>query len=247
MKSLRAQQLVQADQADAHLRGAAGCDVGVVGDDVHAEGGQPLRDQHADPAEADDADGLLVELDAGVLAALPLALPAAPRWPAAMLRAAASSSPTASSAALTMLDCGALTTMTPAWVAALTSTLSRPTPARATTLSRRAAASASASTLVALRTRIASTSAMAGSSAARSAPSHVPDLEVRPERVDGRRATAPRRSRTTGLRHGVLTGCRSRGRSLVGGVRRVERRATTGAGVSRTPASELTPCRAASD
>ena len=29
---------------------------------------QPLRDEHADPAEADDADGLLVELDAGVLA-----------------------------------------------------------------------------------------------------------------------------------------------------------------------------------
>ena len=69
-----------------------------------------------------------------------------------------------------MLEVGALTTITPAWVAALTSTLSRPTPARATTLSRLAAASASASTLVAERTRIASTSAMAGSSSARSAP-----------------------------------------------------------------------------
>ena len=45
----------------------AGGDVGVVGDDVHAERGQPLRDQHADAAEADDADGLLVQLDAGVL------------------------------------------------------------------------------------------------------------------------------------------------------------------------------------
>jgi hypothetical protein len=53
-----------------------------------------------------------------------------------MCRAAASSSPTASSAALTMLDVGALTTITPAWVAALTSTLSRPTPARAMTRSR---------------------------------------------------------------------------------------------------------------
>ena len=50
----------------------------------------------------------------------------------AMLRAQAMSRPTASSAALTMLDCGALTTMTPAWVAAGTSTLSSPTPARAT-------------------------------------------------------------------------------------------------------------------
>ena len=88
-------------------------------------------------------------------------------------RAAASISATASSAAETMLEVGALTTMTPAWVAALTSTLSRPTPARATTLSRVAAASASASTLVAERTRIASTSAMAGSSSARSAPLQV--------------------------------------------------------------------------
>ena len=69
-----------------------------------------------------------------------------------------------------MLEVGALTTITPDWVAALTSTLSSPTPARATTLSRPAAASASASTLVAERTRIASTSAIAGSSSARSAP-----------------------------------------------------------------------------
>ena len=57
------------------------------------------------------------------------------RCAGAMLRALASSSATASSAALTMLEVGALTTMTPACVAALTSTLSRPTPARATTLS----------------------------------------------------------------------------------------------------------------
>src|SRR6266545_3066298 len=88
-------------------------------------------------------------------------------------RAAASSSATASSAALTMFEVGALTTITPAWVAALTSTLSRPTPARATTFRRRAAASASASTLVAERTRMASTSAIASSSCARSAPSVV--------------------------------------------------------------------------
>ena len=70
-----------------------------------------------------------------------------------------------------MLDCGAFTTITPAWVAALTSTLSRPTPARATTLSRRAAADASASTVVALRTRSASASTTAASSAGRSVPS----------------------------------------------------------------------------
>ena len=55
----------------------------------------------------------------------------------AMCRAAASISATASSAALTMLEVGALTTITPFWVAARTSTLSRPTPARATTLQPR--------------------------------------------------------------------------------------------------------------
>ena len=92
---------------------------------------------------------------------------------------------TASSAALTMLEVGALTTMTPAWVAAFTSTLSRPTPARATTLSRLAAASASASTLVARadqdrvdvgdrREQLGAVGAVAGA-----------DLEVRAERLDG--------------------------------------------------------------
>ena len=65
-------QLLEADHPHAHLGGATGLDVGVVGDHVHAEGGQPLGDEHADAAEADDADGLLVELDAGVAAALPL-------------------------------------------------------------------------------------------------------------------------------------------------------------------------------
>ena len=86
------------------------------------------------------------------------------------LRAAASISATASSAAETMLDVGALTTITPDWVAARTSTLSSPTPARATTLSRVATASASASTVVALRTSSASASGSAASSSARSAP-----------------------------------------------------------------------------
>ena len=84
-----------------------------------------------------------------------------------------------------MLEVGALTTITPCWVAALTSTLSRPTPARATTLSRVAAASASASTLVALRTRIASTSAIAAQQLGPVGAVAVADLEVRPERLDG--------------------------------------------------------------
>ena len=57
-----------------------------------------------------------------------------------MCRAVASSRAIACSAAETMFDVGALTTITPRAVAAGTSTLSRPTPARATTLSRVAAA-----------------------------------------------------------------------------------------------------------
>ena len=58
----------------------------------------------------------------------------------AVLRATASSRATACSAAETMLEVGALTTMTPRAVAADTSTLSSPTPARATTRSAGAAA-----------------------------------------------------------------------------------------------------------
>src|SRR3954470_18823280 len=90
---------------------------------------------------------------------------------AGMCRAAASSRATACSAALTMFDVGALTTITPRSVAAATSTLSRPMPARATTWRLGAAASASASIRVALRIITAAASASAGSSAARSAPS----------------------------------------------------------------------------
>ena len=59
-----AQQLVQGHQPHAELGGAAGLDVGVVGDQGDAEGRQPLGDQDADPAQADDADGLLGDLDA---------------------------------------------------------------------------------------------------------------------------------------------------------------------------------------
>ena len=90
---------------------------------------------------------------------------------AGMCRAVASSRAIACSAAETMFDVGALTTITPRAVAAGTSTLSRPTPARATTFSRVVAASASASTLVADRTSSASASASAPSRAGRSVPS----------------------------------------------------------------------------
>ena len=57
-------------------------------------------------------------------------------WAWGMLRAWASSSAMACSATERMLEVGALTTMTPRAVAAATSTLSRPTPARPTTCER---------------------------------------------------------------------------------------------------------------
>ena len=84
-----------------------------------------------------------------------------------------------------MLEVGALTTMTPDWVAAFTSTLSRPTPARATTLRFLAAASASASTLVAERTRIASAVDDRGQQLGAVGAVAVPDLEVGAERLHG--------------------------------------------------------------
>ncbi len=56
------------------------------------------------------------------------------------------------SAAESTLDCGALTTITPCLVAASTSMLSSPTPARATTTNCLPAANIAASTMVAERT-----------------------------------------------------------------------------------------------
>ena len=180
-----AQQVVQLHQLDAELRCPRRHHVRVVGDEPDVEGGEALRDQLTDLPEADDADGLAVELDNGVRAAFPL--PGAQLASAAgMCRAAESSSATACSAAETMFDVGALTTMTPRAVAAGTSTLSSPTPARATTLSRRAAASASASTFVAERTSRASASASAEWRRA-VCPVDVADVDVVAEQRDGRR------------------------------------------------------------
>ena len=58
-------------QLDRHLAGPFGRHEGVVGDQTHAEGQGPLRDQLADAPEPDDAEGLVGQLDAGPLAALP--------------------------------------------------------------------------------------------------------------------------------------------------------------------------------
>ena len=89
-------------------------------------------------------------------------------------RADAINNEIANSAALTIFEVGALTTMTPAAVAAGISTLSRPTPARAITFKPFAAAIASASILVADRINTASTpAASAASNCPRSAPSQL--------------------------------------------------------------------------
>src|SRR4051812_40948953 len=77
------------------------------------------------------------------------AFSAASAW--GMLRAWASNSATVCSAADRMLDCGALTTITPRRVAAPTSTLSTPMPARPTTIRSSAASSTGSVTLVAER------------------------------------------------------------------------------------------------
>ena len=58
---------------DAELLEALGADEGVVRDDAHAEGAGADRDELADPAEAEHAEGLALDLGAAELAALPLA------------------------------------------------------------------------------------------------------------------------------------------------------------------------------
>ena len=114
-------------------------------------------------------------------------------------RADARRSEIASSAALTIFDVGALTTMTPAAVAAGISTLSSPTPARAITLSPLLAAIASASILVAERIRTASTPlASSAKSSSRFAPSQLRTSKSGPsaESVAGLSSSA---IKTTGL------------------------------------------------
>jgi hypothetical protein len=68
-------QLVERGQRRLHLGGPGLGDVGVVDHDVHAECGRPLGHQSSDAAEADHPQRLAVQLDAGELAAGPLAFP----------------------------------------------------------------------------------------------------------------------------------------------------------------------------
>ena len=132
---------------------------------------------------------------------------------AGMCRASDRMWPMVSSAALMMFEVGALTTMTPAAVADVRSTLSSPTPARATTLSCGAAAIASASICVAERISTALASASAESSAARSVPStsRMSKSGPRASTVAGESCSA---IRTTGLATEFLRGRRRRKRQF---------------------------------
>ena len=56
---------------DAEIGVALAAHIGVIRDDTHAEAARPLRHQLADPPEADDAQRLVVELDARQLGAVP--------------------------------------------------------------------------------------------------------------------------------------------------------------------------------
>jgi len=62
------------DEFGVELLGALLANVGVEGDDIHPEVAEALGDLLADAAEADDAQGLVVDLGAEVVALGPLAL-----------------------------------------------------------------------------------------------------------------------------------------------------------------------------
>ena len=65
------QELVELDRLHAQALGGLACQVGVVGDHVHAEADGPPRDLGPDPAEAEDAQHLAEQLDALQAAFLP--------------------------------------------------------------------------------------------------------------------------------------------------------------------------------
>ena len=123
---------------DAQLAEALGGDELVEGDHLHLERLRALGDQLADPPEADHAERLAVELVAGELASAPTRRRRGRRVAWGTLRHRASARASVCSAAATEFDSGALTTTIPRLVAASTSTLSTPVPARPITLSREA-------------------------------------------------------------------------------------------------------------
>ena len=117
---------------DAQLAIALGADVGVESDHLHPEPSRPLRDQLADPAEAEDARASSRDSSTPENFDRSHLPPVSEAWACGMLRASASSRAIVCSAAVITFDWGALATTMPRLVAAATSTLSTPTPARPT-------------------------------------------------------------------------------------------------------------------
>ena len=66
-------KFIERDALDLHGLGAARGEIGIVGEHPHAEGLGALGDFAADAAEADDAQGLFEQFDAGKALPVPLA------------------------------------------------------------------------------------------------------------------------------------------------------------------------------
>ena len=127
-------------------------------------------------------------------------------------RASASTSPIASSATLTLLAPGAFMTTMPRALAAATSTLSTPVPARAIARRRGAASMNAAVTFVALRTTSASASREIGSERIRGV-RPVRASTVQPSARSSSSAEAGRSSATTifmGSASSIIVGCSGR-------------------------------------
>ena len=143
------------DSLDPHLPCPVGRHERIVGNDVHAVRLALDRRRVCRCDRGRLRRGSCRRARHPPTAIVPNDLPSTPRAALGMLRAWASSSAIVCSAAETMLLCGALTTITPCRVAASTSTLSRPIPARPITSNSSACSSSSAVIWVAERMMMA--------------------------------------------------------------------------------------------
>ena len=137
------QHLVERGADDAEIAKALGGDERIVGDDLHQQAERAARDLPPDAPEPEHAEHHFDRSHRPSTSAA---------CACGMLRASASSNPTACSAAETTFDSGAFATTIPRLVAASTSTLSTPTPARPITRNFDARSMMSAVTFVADRT-----------------------------------------------------------------------------------------------
>ena len=124
------QQVVERDELDVEELGALDRDDRVVGDDLHLQPVRALGHLGADVAEPDHAQRLAADLGADELRRASTRPRLTDASACGTQRASAKSSAIVCSAAATMLPRGALTTRMPLRVAAGTSMLSTPTPAR---------------------------------------------------------------------------------------------------------------------